>query len=214
VLYMANPCSARVRAAMTAGRLGMITTPAQGNRRPPGALWCADNGCGPGRHGIGAGYPGDEAFLTWLAHLAADPADPGALAACRFAVAPDVVADAAATLARSAPFLPAIRDLGYPVALVAQDGLEDLQVPWDDIDALFIGGSTEWKLGQHAHRLGAEAKRRGKWLHMGRVNSARRFAIAELLGCDSVDGTYLTYGPDTNLPDVLTWSNSLFALNE
>jgi hypothetical protein len=50
-----------------------------------------------------------------------------------------------------------------------------------------------------AHRLGAETKRRGKWLHMGRVNSARRFAIAELMGCDSVDGTYLTYGPDTNL---------------
>ena len=49
---------------------------------------------------------------------------------------------------------------------------------------------------------------------MGRVNSARRFAIAELMGCNSVDGTYLTYGPDTNLPDVLTWSNSLFALDE
>ena len=82
--------------------------------------------------------------------------------------------DAAATLTRSAPFLPAIRALGYPAALVAQDGLEDLDVPWDDFDVLFIGGSTEWKLGPHARALAAEAKARGKGVHMGRVNSQRR----------------------------------------
>ena len=28
-----------------------------------------------------------------------------------------------------------------PVALVAQDGLEQLPVPWEDIDALFLGGN-------------------------------------------------------------------------
>jgi hypothetical protein len=203
---MANPCSQPVRDAMSAGLLGMIDTPGQGNRLPADAVWCADNGCGPGRGGkIGRGYPGDAAYRAWLIKRSAN------VASCRFAVAPDVVADASATLARSTPWLAPIRDLGYPVALVAQDGLEDLQVPWDDIDALFIGGSTDWKLGPHARRIAGEAKARGKWVHMGRVNSARRFAIAELLGCDSVDGTFLTYGPDTNLPKVLTWSTTLFA---
>jgi len=194
MLFFANPCGPAVRDAMRDGRLGYIDTPAQGNRRPEGVEWCADNGC------FGKGYPGDEKWLAWLeknAHAAAD---------CLFATAPDVVGDAAATLARSAPFLPLIRAMGYPAALVAQDGLEDLDIPWDDFDVLFIGGSTEWKLGPAARDLIRQAKARGKWVHMGRVNSQRRYRYAHEIGCDSVDGTYLTFGPDINLPKLLTWS--------
>lgn len=41
---------------------------------------------------------------------------------------------------------------------------------------------------------------------MGRVNSERRYRYALAIGCDSADGTYLTFGPDQNLPDVLAWS--------
>jgi len=174
-------------------RLGYIDTPAQGNRRPEGVTWCADNGC------FGKGYPGDEKWLAWLtknAHAAAD---------CLFATAPDVVGDAAATLERSTPFLPMIRALGYPAALVAQDGLEDLEVPWEEFDVLFIGGSTEWKLGPAARDLIREAKDRGKHVHMGRVNSERRYRYAHEIGCDSVDGTFLTFGPDVNLPRLLAW---------
>jgi len=194
VLFFANPCGLAVRDAMRDGRLGYIDTPAQGNRRPEGVEWCADNGC------FGKGYPGDEKWLAWLkknAHAAAD---------CLFATAPDVVGDAAATLTRSAPFLPLIREMGYPAALVAQDGLEDLDIPWDEFDVLFIGGSTEWKLGPAARDLIRQAKARGKWVHMGRVNSQRRYRYAHEIGCDSVDGTYLTFGPDINLPKLLTWS--------
>ncbi len=102
--------------------------------------------------------------------------------------------------------MPQIRALGYRVAFVAQDGQESLPVPWDEFDALFIGGSTEWKLGPHAREIAAEAKRRGKWLHMGRVNSERRFKYAAAIGCDSADGTYLTFGPDVNLPKLLSWT--------
>jgi hypothetical protein len=179
---------------MTAGQLGYIDTPAQGNIRPPGVSWCADNGC------FGKGYPGDEKWLAWLTKHAHEAAT------CLFATAPDVVGDAVATLERSAPFLPAIRALGYPAALVAQDGLEDLPVPWDTFDVLFIGGSTEWKLGPEARELVREAKARGKWVHMGRVNSIRRYQYAHSIGCDSADGTYLVFGPDVNLPKLLTWS--------
>ena len=194
MLYLANPCGPAVRTAMKDGRLGYIDTPAQGNRRPAGVTWCADNGC------FGKGYPGDEKWLAWLEknkHAAAD---------CLFATAPDVVGDAAATLERSAPFLPLIRALGYPAALVAQDGLEDLEVPWDEFDVLFIGGSTEWKLGPAARSLIREAKERGKWVHCGRVNSERRYRIMHEAGCDSVDGTFLTFGPDILLPRLLSWS--------
>lgn len=76
----------------------------------------------------------------------------------------------------------------------------------------FIGGSTAWKLGPHARRLVADAKRRGKWVHMGRVNSLKRFRYAAAIGCDSCDGTYLRFGPDINLPKVLSWGDSLDAL--
>src|SRR6187549_2870522 len=82
-----------------------------------------------------------------------------------FAVAPDVVADARATAARSAPWLQPIRSLGIRAAFVAQDGMEYEPVDWDSFDALFIGGSTEWKLGPEARAFSSEAKARGKWLH-------------------------------------------------
>lgn len=196
---MANPCGPSVIDAMRTGQLGFIDTPAQGNIRPAGVTWCADNGC------FGKGYPGDEKWIEWLtknAHAATD---------CLFATAPDVVGDAAATLERSAPWLPVIRELGYPAALVAQDGLEDLEIPWDTFDALFIGGSTEWKLGHHARTIVREAKARGKHVHMGRVNSLRRYRYADLIGCDTVDGTFLVFGPDKNLGRLNGWIDNLHA---
>lgn len=206
MIYLANPSSPAILDAMRAGLIGFIDTPAQGNKRPPGVVWCADNGC------YGKGYPGDTAWLAWLATNAADGVT------CLFATAPDVVGAAAATLTRSAPHLPAIRALGYPAALVAQNGLENLEVPWETFDVLFIGGSTEWKLGPAAHGLIAQAKAHGKWVHMGRVNSERRYRYAHEIGCDSVDGTFLTFGPDVNLPKLLAWSRvenqpSLFERN-
>ena len=69
----------------------------------------------------------------------------------------------------------------------------------------FIGGSVAWKMSKHAKGLVAEAKRRGKYVHMGKVNGNRRYRHAEAIGCDSVDGTYLVYGPDINLPKLLGW---------
>jgi len=193
---MANPCGGDVVAAMKAGTLGFIDTPAQGNRRPPGIEWCADNSC------FGSSYPGDDKWFAWLAKNAHEAAT------CLFATAPDVVGDAAATLARSGPWLPKIRALGYPAALVAQDGLESLVVPWDDFDVLFIGGTTEWKLGPWARELVRQAKDRGKWVHMGRVNSERRYRYANAIGCDSADGTFLVFGPDKNLPRLKGWLRS------
>lgn len=178
---------------MTSGLLGQIATPAAGNRVTPGVEWCADNAVFAGK------YPGDDAFLAWLsdrAHLASS---------CRFVVAPDVVGDAAATLVRSLPVMPRIRALGFPVALAAQNGLEHLDVPWNAFDVLFIGGDTAWKVGPEARGLVVEARRRGKWVHMGRVNSRARIQYAAAIKCDSVDGTFLAFGPHANLRKLLDW---------
>jgi len=99
--------------------------------------------------------------------------------------------------------------LGYKSALVAQDGLENLDVPWDTFDCLFIGGTTDWKLSEPAYALTTEAKRRGKWAHMGRVNSFRRIVAASISSYDSVDGTLLTYGPDINIIKLKSWLDKL-----
>ena len=148
---------------MTAGLLGCIVTPAQGNRVPNGAVVAADNGR------FGRGWPGRDRYLAWLARLSPLA---GRLA---FAVAPDVPFDMAATLAYSAPYLDLIPDLGLRVAL------------------------------QAARAVTAEARARGKHVHMGRVNSLRRARYAAATGCHSADGTYLTFGPDHNLPALLAW---------
>jgi hypothetical protein len=178
---------------MRCGQLAQIVTPASGNRILAGVHWCADNAAFTGA------YPGDGKYLAWLSARAAD------VGRCAFATAPDVVGDAAATLARSTPMLDRIRALGYPAALVAQDGLEHLPVPWASFDVLFLGGTTAWKLGPAAADLTAQARRRGVPVHMGRVNSLRRLRYAARIGCRSVDGTHLAFSPDRNLPKLLGW---------
>jgi hypothetical protein len=102
-------------------------TPAQGNKRPDGVVWCADNGA----------YSDKWEETKWWAWLVKNA--PYA-ESCLFATAPDVVGDAEATIERSRPWLPKIRALGYKVAFAAQDGQENLPVPWDEFDVLFLGG--------------------------------------------------------------------------
>ena len=144
-----------------------------------GLRWAADNDCFQGL---------DEwrwrTMLESLAH---------ASGRCLFVVVPDKVADAEATAAMFERYHDEVRRHGLPVALVAQDGLEDMSAwlarTWPRIDALFIGGGDDFKLGPAAASIVAEAKRRRKWVHMGRVNSERRIRYAASIGCDSIDGT-------------------------
>jgi hypothetical protein len=185
---------------MRRGELGQMCTPAEGRAPLDGVEWAADNGCFSAK-----GYPGEEKWLAWL-----EKHSPHA-ERCLFAVAPDLFNPdlgeemGTASLARSRPWLPVIRSLGYPAALVAQNGLLPEDVPWDEIDWLFIGGTTKWKLGKAASTLAAAAKANGKGVHMGRVNSARRWAIAELFDCDTCDGTFIARAPDTNLARQQRW---------
>src|SRR5262245_17875336 len=109
---------------------------------------------------------------------------------CRFVAVPDVVASARRTLEAFEQWRE--RLAGWRLALVAQDGLENLPIPWNQIDAVFIGGSTEWKLGKHAADVIRTAKICGKWVHVGRVNTPGRFEYFDELGADSIDGTGLS----------------------
>jgi hypothetical protein len=192
-----------VRSAMSAGLLDCMTTPAQGNRIPDRANFACDNGK------FGKGWPGADAWFAWLRRTI----HRYGTGRCLWAVAPDVPGDAARTLDESQPWLAEIRSLGVPAAFAAQDGAEvdDRLLPWGEFDVLFLGGSTEFKLGSAAARLAAEAIDRGLTVHMGRVNSRRRLAVAQELGCRSVDGTHLTFGPARNLRPLLRWLAELDA---
>lgn len=174
--------------------VGFMHTPMMGNSLYHGRAWAADTGCfsAPEKHD-------DQKYLVWLTRHA------DISSSCLFATAPDVVGDATATLALSREMLSEIRSAGFRSALVAQDGLEYCDIPWNTFDALFLGGTTRWKLGDHAAHLVRLAKSHGKWVHMGRVNSLRRLELARLMGCDSADGTFVAFSPDLHVIKVERW---------
>lgn len=159
----------------------------------PGVRWAADSG------GFTGGYPGDDAYLRWLSGHGTHRG------LCEFAVAPDVLADASGTLARSLEMLGEIRKAGFPAAYVLQDGSDLVEPPWDDLDVLFIGGTTGFKLGPVAREIAAEALQLGKKVHVGRVNSLKRLRYSEAIGATSCDGTYLAFGPDVNVRSMGRW---------
>ena len=196
MLYLSGTKAPAIAADLAAGSIGLLLTPATGYRLDDVAVWALDNGC------FADTYPGDSAFLQLLAQL-----EPHRRR-CLFVVVGDVVGDAPATLARFPTMAARIRAAGWPVALAGQDGMEAMPVPWDDLDWVFIGGSTGWKLGTGAAELIAQARTHGKRVHAGRVNSWRRFAHFAGLGADTADGTFIAYGPHRNAPQVRAWSTA------
>lgn len=170
--------------------LGAIITPTQGNRHlvTNDVTTMIDNGCFT--------RP-DDFTIDRYRDLVADHL------ASLFATVPDVVGDWNATLERWDAFPK--DDWPVPLAIVLQDGATVETVPWHEVGAVFVGGTTEWKLGAKAAAIVAEANARGVWAHMGRVNSQRRLRYADWIGCDSADGTFLVFAPDVNLRLVLRW---------
>lgn len=106
---------------------------------------------------------------------------------CIFVTAPDVVGSARRTLEVFQRWQG--RMTGWPIALAMQDGQEDLEIPWDGIKAIFVGGSTSWKVSDHAKHCIKAAQALGKWVHVGRVNEPKRFDYFEEMGVDSIDGS-------------------------
>lgn len=127
-------------------------------------------------------------------------------------IASMVIGDAELTMARFEEWQPLIEQVGQPVALVLQDGQNEVGVPWDAIDAVFVGGSDAFKLGEEAAQWCREARERGKWVHWGRVNSRKR--MAHILGtgaADSCDGTQWARWRKTHLDKGLRWIRELTA---
>jgi hypothetical protein len=118
-------------------------------------------------------------------------------------VAADAVGDAVKTRALFDEWHGQIHSKGFPVAYVLQDGQLSCDVPWNDCAAIFVGGTDAFKESMQALALMHEAKARGKWIHMGRVNTLRRLRFAHTAGCDSIDGSKFSWYSDTYLPQFL-----------
>jgi hypothetical protein len=118
---------------------------------------------------------------------------------CLFVCCPDVVGNARRTLEifqRKYKFVPC----QWKVALVAQDGMEDLDVPWHDLECLFIGGKDPWKDSNAAQDLVKSAVILGKHVHIGRVNTQERYELFANLGAHTCDGSGVARYPDVKLP--------------
>lgn len=180
------------------GQIGYLIVPKQWN--DPATLdlrlgnWAMDNGAFSG-FDPGAFVRMLEAYSEYLG--------------CLFVTAPDVVADAAATLKLWRFWSRLIWGVGRTPAFVAQDGLTPERVPWDELGALFIGGSTRYKESTQARTLCGIAKSKGIWVHWGRVNGKRRYELAQIAGADSIDGTGFSMFPDTNIPKVDEWKREI-----
>jgi len=192
VIYLSGclPSKPHLQQMLQENNCGILLTPFSQRSKPNEPwIWAADNGCFSSRWD----------YQTWSSWLESRP-DPNT---SLFAVVPDVVCDPVGTLERWNEYHKFVAEAGYKPAFVLQDGATDPTIPWEQLDCLFIGGSTEYKLSDQAKKFVHKAKTLGKWVHMGRVNSQKRIELAVNWGCDSADGTYIAFGPDINTPKVI-----------
>jgi hypothetical protein len=175
--------------------IGALLTPRAGNSQKSreGLVWAADNSAF-------ANFD-EKSFLKMIEKIQGSD--------CKFVSCPDVVANGESTLKLFYHWMPIIKSFNLPVALVIQNGMKLKDIPFEKLDAIFVGGNDEFKLGKEARRICIEAKKRSKWLHMGRVNTLKRIKYAFELNCDSIDGSGFSMFPDTYIPKTLKYLEEL-----
>lgn len=159
--------------------VGQLLTPlTRYTLRDPDRPWAIDNGF----------FSPSASIDAWLSLLLREAHHQKK---CLFITLPDVVGSARRTLEVFEYWRRREEVRGWNRALVCQDGQEHLPIPWDDIAAVFIGGSTNWKCGPNAAHIIKAAQALGKHTHVGRVNDPGRWKHFEELGVDTIDGTGL-----------------------
>lgn len=178
IAYASRTGTRRNLAALRAAGWRLLVS-AAGVLRAEGFSYALDNGAWTA---FQKGEPFNEAaFCAALDKLGAG-AD--------WTVLPDVVMGGAASLELSLRWMPRVLDASPRALIAVQNGME----PADVRDLLgprvgiFVGGDSTWKeqtIGTWAE-LGREV---GCWVHVGRVNTARRIAICTAEGVTSFDGS-------------------------
>jgi hypothetical protein len=159
---------------------GILETLGSGHDVSTWPVWALDNGR----------FTGAWTEPKWIAQLEFYENPTNAL----FAVVPDEPYDARETLRLFKHYAPIVRNYGYPVALATQDEMAPQVIPWDELDALFIGGSDAHKRGREGGSLITEARKRRLWIHVGRVNSGATI-LKHFWLANSWDGQTLAIKP-------------------
>jgi len=161
-----------------------LRTPLTGYAKRPGVTWVMDNG---------AFSDFNEARFMRMAMDALNCDD------CLWFAMPDVVGNHSDTIHMFYEYKEklsrhwiGVQENFYSkkMAFVLQDGCNKNSVPWSEITAVFLGGTTQFKMSRDAWLICEEAKRRGKWVHIGRVNTPPRITYFHGLA-DSIDGSSL-----------------------
>lgn len=149
---------------------GQLRTPLTKYARARKGRWALDNGC-------------FHRFVKEVWFRMLDEAD---IDRPLFVTLPDIPGDAQRTAELFAAFRTRTQEL--PRALVLQDGIERVAIPWDDIVAVFIGGTDRFKYSREAVNAARTARMLGKWVHVGRCNTFARLMFWRDLA-DSCDGS-------------------------
>ena len=134
---------------------------------------------------------------AWTAHQRGEPFDVAAFeravewgaAGADWLILPDIVGGGLDSLRFSLEWAPRLSGL-CPLLLAVQDGMTPADVaPFVGPGlGLAVGGSTRWK-EQTCRQWGQLAHRTSAYLHVLRVNTARRIRICAHAGADSFDGS-------------------------
>jgi len=175
---------------------------ATGQLRTEGMRYALDNGAWTA---FQQGQPFDEdAFVVAVDRLG-ERAD--------WVVLPDIVEGGLASLEYSLTWLERLRGMPSRLLIAVQNGMQvqDVASFLSPAVGIFVGGSTQWK-EETAQAWGSLARRRHCYLHVGRVNSARRIRICAAAGADSFDGTSVSrYAKTLPRLDRATRQADLFA---
>ena len=177
--YASRTGTKRNLEALKSAGWGLMVS-ARGRLRTEGfARYALDNGAWTSYR---RGEPFDAIAFTkaveWLGPLA------------QFVVAPDVIAGGQVSLSLSRSWLLPLLDCCPRVLIPVQDGLEpaDLAPLASERVGIFVGGTTRWKI-ENLILWGRFASEFGCYLHVGRVNTARRIRLCGLAGANSFDGS-------------------------
>jgi hypothetical protein len=175
----------------TPNNIGFMATPRSGiSLAADGRFWAGDNGSFTSNF--------DEVkFFSFFEKMVVYQKT------CLFLTCPDKLCDPITTMSLYDIYSSRIKAMGFKLAFVCQDGQENYEIP--ACDAIFIGGSTHWKLSKGADACINIAKNRNLWVHVGRVNTRKRIHHFSFRNVDSLDGTFIAFGPYTNIPKLQRW---------
>lgn len=180
--YASRTGTWRNLAALRAAGWGLIVSATGAHRTEGFSRYGIDNGAWTAHQ---QGAPWDEAAFRALVGALGAGAD--------FIVAPDIVAGGLTSLRLTERWLPRLDGIGRWRLVAVQDGMaaDDVRPLLGHGVGIFVGGSTPWKLAT-VRAWGRLAAETGAYLHVGRVNTARRIALCASAGADSFDGTSAT----------------------